>query len=37
MGPAWTLRLTRVTVTPSLLVLERPLFYKVGLFFLNPY
>lgn len=33
MGPAWMLRLTLVTVTPSLLALERSLFYKVGLFF----
>lgn len=32
-GPAWMLRLTLVTVTPSLLALERSLFYKVGLFF----
>lgn len=31
------LRLTLVTVTPSLLALERSLFYKVGLFFFNPY
>lgn len=32
-GPAWMLHLTLVTVTPSLLALERSLFYKVGLFF----